>query len=436
KAILSSILGLEIWDTYKERTAEKRKAIENEVNSIDGRIAEIDAELAEEETRKTRLSELETNLKQLTSARAAQEKILENIKNTTTILTDQRKLVESLVMSLEKLRSSLLNVESKLVEEKTEQANYADLVNRAKEIESAYKNWQKTRKELEEWEKTAMQFREHDEKRQPLLREIEVEKVKLEQESIELSKQLSVISEQLLVIGNLEAEINSAKKSLAEVELDIKKRDSVESQRNEARERHAGLKVENVSLRSEMDELKNRIDALKVADGAECPLCGQPLSEEHRKSTLKGLEKEGKLKGDVFRANKKEIEEIEKQIADYELQISKFTNVENDRLRFSNLISQLTLQVDSVNAQNKEWEKTGAKRLKEINKLIESKRFAPEAQKELTKLDKELAKLGYDISAHEAKRREEFELREVEEEYRKLDSAREVSKRIENKSKS
>jgi hypothetical protein len=50
------------------------------VDEIDGRIAEIDAELSEEETRKARLAELETNLKGLASARAAQESVLENIK--------------------------------------------------------------------------------------------------------------------------------------------------------------------------------------------------------------------------------------------------------------------------------------------------------------------------------------------------------------------
>jgi len=47
KAVLSTILGLEIWDTYKERTAEKRKLIESDVQEIDGRVAEIDSELAE-----------------------------------------------------------------------------------------------------------------------------------------------------------------------------------------------------------------------------------------------------------------------------------------------------------------------------------------------------------------------------------------------------
>lgn len=47
--MLGSILGLEIWDTYKERTAERRKELEAEVAEIDGRVAEIDAELGEED---------------------------------------------------------------------------------------------------------------------------------------------------------------------------------------------------------------------------------------------------------------------------------------------------------------------------------------------------------------------------------------------------
>ncbi|MBI3170779.1 MAG: SMC family ATPase, partial [Chloroflexi bacterium] len=184
------------------------------------------------------------------------------------------------------------------------------------------------------------------------------------------------------------------------------------------------------SLRREMDELKNRIEALKVAEGAECPLCGQPLSESHRKSTLKELEQAGREKGDTFRANKKEGDELELRVASYELRVKQLADADNERVRFSNSISQLTLQLESIQAQSKEWEKTGAKRLKEITKALESGKFASEAQKALKALDKELAKLGYDVSAHEAKRREESELRGVEDESRKLESAREMSKRI------
>src|SRR6266487_2598837 len=54
KEVLSNILGLEMWEQYKNRSAERRKIIEREVDGIQARIAEIDSELAEEESRKAR----------------------------------------------------------------------------------------------------------------------------------------------------------------------------------------------------------------------------------------------------------------------------------------------------------------------------------------------------------------------------------------------
>ncbi|MBM4426472.1 MAG: SMC family ATPase [Chloroflexi bacterium] len=435
KAVLSTILGLEIWNTYKDRTAEKRKLLERDVDEIDGRIAEIDAELSEEDVRKMRLQELESSLVQLSNARLAQEKTLENIKNTAAVLNEQRKLMETLAKSLGNSRASLAGLENRLAEKETELAQYADLVTRAKEIESTYKAWQKVRADVEKMDGVAAQFREHDEKRQPLLREIEVEKAKLEQELGELGRQYAVISDQVSGIAELEEQLESAQSALGEAESRIKERAELEASRNEARERQAAMKVENETLRTQMDELKIRIDALSVAEGAECPLCGQPLSDAHRKSTLKQLEKEGKEKGDAFRKNVAESKILEERVASCEARIKSLSNADLERVKFSNSISQVTLQLESTTAQNKDWERSGAKRLKEIEKVLGSEKYAVEAQKALKSLDKELSKLGYDVSTHNAKRAEELELREVEVDYHKLDSAREVSKRIEKEIK-
>jgi exonuclease SbcC len=428
--VLSSILGLDIWDTYKDRTAERRRELESDVNEIDGRVAEIDAELSEEDERRRRLGELEGTLKQLTKAREAQDSALENIRRNAALVNEQRKTVTAVQLQLKRSQDALSSIETKIVVKENERAEYLDLVERAKEIESAYKAWQKARKELEVFDNNAAEFREHDEKRQPLLREIEVEKAKLEQEGEELDRKWKVVSGQLEAVGDLENQLAAAQLALKEAEAKIQERAELETQRNGARERQAGLKAENESLRREMDELKTRIEALEVADGAECPLCGQELSESHRKSTLDELEQNGTKKGDTFRANKKEAEDLVEQITNYELRITKLAGADNDRLKQSNFISQLTLQLESIRQQSKEWEKTGAKRLKEIEKVLESGKYASEAQKALKVLDKELTKLGYDVSAHEAKRKEESDQRGVEEESRKLESARELSKRI------
>jgi DNA repair protein SbcC/Rad50 len=47
KRILSSILGLEIWESYRLRAAERRKKVEGEIARLDGRLAEINTELSE-----------------------------------------------------------------------------------------------------------------------------------------------------------------------------------------------------------------------------------------------------------------------------------------------------------------------------------------------------------------------------------------------------
>ncbi|MCA2001805.1 MAG: SMC family ATPase, partial [Chloroflexi bacterium] len=427
KAVLSSILGLEIWDAYKERTAERRKQIEAEVQEIEGRMAEIDSELAEEETRKSRLAELENALKGLSSARAAQESALENIRKNAALIQEQRKLAETLSDTLKRAKTELEAIESRLAQKQSEQAIYADLLNRAAEIEANYKAWQTSRKELDDFEKLAQKFHAQNELRQPLLREIEVEKARLEREVEALGEQAAVIGNQELEIGKLEEQIAAAQDSLKEAEEKVRRRGELETQRNEAREKNAALKVENESLRREMDEIKKRIDALEQTEGATCPLCGQELSEEHRKSTLEELNKLGKEKGDQFRANKKELEETEKQIADCQLRIAQLANADKELIENSNKISQLTGQIESLRSAEKEWEKTGKKRLAEAAKILEKESFAADARERLADLDKELAKLGYDPSAHEAVRLAESSGRGTEDEYNSLQSARKVS---------
>lgn len=432
KEVLSNILGLEAWEEYKNRTAERRKAIEREVDEIDGRITEIDAELSEEETRKARLAELETNLMGLTSARAAQESVLGNIRKNAALLDEQRKLTSTLLAGLERSRTALSGLSVRLASRESDLHSYLDLLTRAADIESAYAEWQSVRKELEEWEKTASKFREHEKERAPLLEKIAVEKAKLEEENRSLAIEEEEFSNQLSGIGELKEAIEQAEKALKDAESMVAERAELEAKRSEARERQAALKVENEALKLEMNQLKGRIEALQSADGATCPLCGQELSEKHRKSTLEQLESEGREKGDKYRANTDEAKSLAAEITDYQSQITSLASAENDRVKFASEVSQLTERVERLQALAKDWETTGKKRLREVEKLLAGGKYASEEQKQLAKLDKGLAKLGYDASAHDEARKRETELRSVEEEYSNLKSAREVSRQIES----
>lgn len=432
KEVLSNILGLEMWEEYKNRSAERRKLIERDVDTIQARIAEIDLELAEEEARKARLTELESLLKQLTSARTAQETVLESIKMAAAALQEQRKLVDTLNASLERSRAHLAGDESRLAAKEADRDSYADLVNRASEIESAHKQWQKLRKDLEAFNQRASQFHEYERERAPLLEKIAIERARLEQEMELLREQEKVISEQSSVVSELTAQISTAQKSLEDADAKVAQHAILEVERNTARETQAAMKVENEALKSEMNQLKERIETLKSAEGATCPLCGQELSAAHRKSTLKQLEEEGKQKGDRYRANQKAFTDLTQEITNYESQITSLAPAENERIRFTSEISQLTERLGNLQFTSNEWETSGRKRLKEVEKIIETQKFAIEEHRQLAKIDKELAKLGYDAAAHDDLRERENDLRSIEENFSNLKSAKEVSKQIES----
>jgi exonuclease SbcC len=424
KDVLSTILGLEMWETYKTRTSLKRKALEEEANGIDGRIAEIDAELAEEEPRKQRLKELEAELKLLTSARKTQEAALENIKKTAASLEQQRRLVETLALARDRLLAHLTGLQSRLAEREAVRTSYSDLARRATEIESAYKAWQKTRSDLEDWDKVASSFREHEKDRAPLLEQIAGEKARLEEEQRSLLIEKESIGDQQSEINSLKPEIDRLQKLLAEAEGKVAERGQLEHERSAAREKQAELKAENEALKIDMDELKVRIETLDSAEGATCPLCGQPLSAQHRKITLKQLQAEGKEKGDRYRANRSITEELTVKIKVFESKIEKLVSAENERLTYSNSAAQLTERIERLEALSNDWVVNGRKRLKEVEKSLESKKYAIEAQKQLAKVDKVLAKLGYDAVTHDTARELELEQRTSDGEYRRLESTR------------
>jgi exonuclease SbcC len=100
-----------------------------------------------------------------------------------------------------------------------------------------------------------------------------------------------------------EIELDAAENNLVAAEMAKIDRQELELSRNLFKEKLAELRTENEQLKNEMEEIKSRMDRLRAAGGAECPLCGQPLSEHHRSETSERLEKQGKNKGDRYRAN-------------------------------------------------------------------------------------------------------------------------------------
>lgn len=424
KRLLGSILGLELWETYKTRAAERRKAVEAKLNTLEGRLAEINAELSEEGTRKERLKDLEGQLKQLESLRAAKESAWKQADKMRTLLDAQRKQVEMLSSALERSRRERDSLTSRLAAREAESAAQAGLVNRAADIESRYRAWEAARADLAQWEAVAGRFREAEKRRQPFLDALNAEKARLEQERQTLRYQSSVISEQKSSVVTLKSEIELAEKALLDAETRVARRTDIDIKLREESERSQALEGENKRLKLEMDELKARLDQVSEIEGAACPLCGQPLSGARRASLLEQLQAEGKEKGDRWRANKNIIETQQVEMKELKARLNSLADAENERVKWTAQLASLKERRETAEKTAAAWESGGKTRLAEVERLLNGELFGLEARSQLSKIDSELAGMGYDLAAHEAARRAEQEWRVAEKEWLDLEKAR------------
>jgi exonuclease SbcC len=424
KRILSSILGLEIWEVYRQQTAERRRSIENDIHALDGRLQEITAELAEEKSRTDRLKELERELTELSQTRAIQEETLENMRQIAATLAEQERLVEVLARQREEASQSLDQIKTRLDARQEERESYNTLLSRSAEIESAYTKWNEARENLEKWEQIAERFREEEKLRQGPLDEINAAQARLLQEQQGLESKQAEVQAFLTELPQIEAEFTSVKDNAKDAEHRLARRDRLQEELKIALGNQAEARAENPRLKTEMDELKGRIDQLSVTEGALCPLCGQPLSQTERQALIDRLQTEGEEMGDKYRANQELVKQTDQHVRDLEEQVKYLTAAESEMRQYEKTIAQLSSRLDLLNSQINQWEEKSAPRLAEISSSLEGNNFAFEARERLAVVDEQLKAIGYDANSHDSIRQAESEGRVSEAEVRALEKAR------------
>jgi exonuclease SbcC len=424
KRILGSILGLEIWETYRQRVNERRRATEADIQSLDGRMQEINAELSEENERTERLASLQTELKRLAKLRKVQEAQLEQARKVDATLAEQRKLVDMLARQLESARLRQTELEQRLSTRIQERDGYTAMVSWAAEIESAFAEWQARRSELEHWDEVAARFRQQEARRQEPRMQIETERARLNQELESLQQEEEAVRAQDKARLELEVQLIAARKDLEHAEATLQKRSELEDRLQGARMRQAEAKVENPRLKTEMDEIKERINQLSQVEEPECPLCGRPMDTDERNQLIDELNREGTERGDRYRANQAYMNEVGQVVQQLEQEIASLSKVENERLTQTQTISRLTSQIETIQKRADEWQGKGAPRLAKVQKILSSESFSAEARQLLAQVDAELKEIGYDAAEHDLCRQQEAASRPAEDEFHRLEAAR------------
>ncbi|MEX2143530.1 MAG: SMC family ATPase [Anaerolineales bacterium] len=429
KRILSSVLGLEIWENYRERSATRRKRIEDLITGLQGRLQEIANELDQEETRKARLKDLNSQLKELSKSRAAQEKMLDELRRLAATVDQQEALVAALAAQVERTLAQLADQRSRLEERSGEQTASAELIGKAEEIEASYSAWQTLREEVAHWDGIATQFHEQELKRSRPISQIEAEQARLETERNALAGEKVNLETLLASKATLEQEQKTLQADIVKAEKQLAKSTELETKLQQERDAQTKVHAENPMLKDEMITLKSKIVQMEQAKGAAaCPTCGQALTEQHRTQVIEQLAKEGKKMGDRYRANQKDLQQVDKRVAKLELDLVALKQLEKDYLASTVRASQLRTRIDELTKVETEWHEQRAPRLAEIEEALKAETFAEKARVELGAIDAELKATGYDAARHDAARKQELSSRAVEAQMRALEQARAAAK--------
>jgi exonuclease SbcC len=424
KRILGSILGLEVWEEYRRLAAERRRQVETGMTGLDGQLREIVAELSEEPGRVKRLNELQGDLERLEAERRSQEEIVASARKIAATLAEQDRLVNALARQAEAADRRLEEMGIRLGARCRERDSQAEVLRRGEEIESDYAAWQAKRAELENWEEIAGRFREQEKRREAPRSEIQEALARLEQEKESLLQQQADIEILEAERTGLAPQEETLRAGLAEIEARLKRKEELDSDLQKARRQQAEARAENPRLKTEMEELKARIDQLSAAEGAACPLCGQPLEAGDRQALIERLNVEGKEMGDRYRANLSLLNRSDEAVLELETQVAKLNQVEAEARDLGGQLAQLEGRLQMLAARRVEWQKKGERRLAEIDELLRDERFALQARQRLAEIDAELKEIGYDAAAHDAVRQAEEVGRSSEAALRDLERAR------------
>lgn len=428
KRVLSNILGLEVWERYRETTAERRRDVENEVKVLDGQLDEIESELAQEESRLKRMEEAEIRLSQVQTLCQAKEAVLANLQRLAASLDEQKRLVDVLARGLNEAQMRLDRMKNQYDGLQGEKAAYLGMIEREEEVVEAYKKMMDLRASLAAWDEIAKNFNEIEARRSTPIRTIAIEEARLQQELQVLKEQENQIKREEEMLPELNAQRSNLAEQMDHLEKSLAGKRSLEEELQAQLQKAADARAENQSLRETMNLVKERIDRLNQVEGANCPLCGQPLSSSERENLIASLLSEGKEMGDHYRANQDLLGQSENRVRELQNSIKQLTYEQEEYNQLLRRLDRLDVDLVRIGLDINTWRQggieRGAGRLADIERRLLKGDFALEARSQLAEIDAEAKLLGYDAAEHDQVRRLEQNSRLAEQEMRALDSAR------------
>ncbi len=423
KRVLGEILGLSRYDEYEQLAKEKAREKEREIAQLDGLLRDIDRELARQPEYEAELEQAQARVAALSEAGREAEAALRDLLHERQLLEHQRTRLRDLDRRLRRAEQELSEIEAQIAERQQRVQLYETRLAERQQVEEGYAALTAARQAEADWNERLARYTTLREEEHRLERAVDAARRDIELQIGRLGERKRELQRRAAAAPRYERDLADVRRRLEQLAARQAERDQAQERAQSLAEEAAALQVRNEQLKTEMEALRGKLDILARETGeAQCPVCGQALSPEHRDRLLTEFETEGKSLADTYRANQVRLKQIAAERKRLQAEIGRLDRELRKQADLQRREARLEQALGEARQAAADLEQVAAE-LDALQNRLNAGDYAAAERSELDRLTQEIAALGYDPAAHEQARAQVSALAEFESAYHQLQTA-------------
>ena len=423
KKILSNILNLEIWETYKAKAAEKRKLAENSAGYIKGLIDEADEELKQENILRGELEEARQKAAEMEKSYQDIDEKWKLAKANEVSLKTLKENTEQKLRDENRLSRLISGQQETLARRKQDLAKLRAELSNAEMIEKNYQQLQAVRARLDLVSAAAAEAGRLETERVRLESAINNAESALQFELAQLSREKKDLDGRRTDRERLET---FRKKYSEKFEILTKSCDALPAARQNLQDildQGRKNKSDLDNMNKQAAEIDDRLQKFLANRGGICPTCGREMDEEHCRIHSAELKEQ-------IRSIREQQAQIDAEQAAVRVkykaslaEISRMEEQEKELHRLNPELARIEQQLRTIDEQFSGWEKK-KERYASAAAALQNASFCPDERARLAALQEEIRQTAYDPSEHKRLNAEKTSLAGAEKEHQALIAAR------------
>ena len=423
KQVLADILSLNRYDEYEQRTKDQAREKDRQIAELEGTLRDLDRELAHQPEYEADLDQAEARVATLSAAHKQADAALRELRHEQQTLEHQQAGMRDLDRRLAQAEHELNEVETQLGQHQQRLALHEAILAQRQQVEEGYAGLTAARQIEAAWNERLLQTAQIQERQRALERVSDIARRELDLTLGRLAERIRELERRAGGASTHERELAEVRGRLRQLVERQAERDTAQVQIQSLAQESARLQVHNEQLYAEMEALKEKLQLLLRETGeAECPVCGQALSDEQRDDLIARFEQEGTTLGDAHRANSArrrsvgtETKHLETEIQGLDRELATQAGQQRREAQFEQALAQAREASDELESPRAE--------LAVMEGRLHAGDYAWAEQAQLAGLAAELEAVGYDPAAHQQAHAEVAALADLEAAYHRLQGA-------------